>query len=202
MLFSGVPKLKRHLRNCFRIGAVPQQNKHPIGYLSKTLAPKHQSLSTYEKALLAMVLALQKWRGYLIDRHFKIRTDHFSLKYVLDPKITTPFQSRQGVLFSLLAVSTSNELMDAVIATWSTDHVLKAILEVLKIETNPNNKYMWHNDQLRRKNKWVVGQDEALRKKLIDHFQSSVIKGHSGVQATTKRLTTFFYWKGSWKMVK
>ncbi|GJU26094.1 putative mitochondrial protein [Tanacetum coccineum] len=146
----------------FRIGAVLQQNKHPIAYLSKTLAPKHQSLSTYEKELLAMVLALQKWRVYLLDRHFKIRTDHFSLKYVLDPKITTPFQSkwlpkllgfdyeieykkgkdnaitdglsqikRQGVLFSLLAVSTSNKLMDAVIATWSTDHGKSALLVVV-----------------------------------------------------------------------
>ncbi|GKF40465.1 retrovirus-related pol polyprotein from transposon 17.6, partial [Tanacetum coccineum] len=39
----------------FGIWAVLQQNKHPIAYLSKTLAPKHQSLSTYEKELLAVV---------------------------------------------------------------------------------------------------------------------------------------------------
>ena len=44
----------------FGIGAVLQQNGHPIAYLSKTLAPKHQALSTYEKELLALVLALQK----------------------------------------------------------------------------------------------------------------------------------------------
>ena len=65
------------------IGAVLQQNGHPIAYLSKTLAPKHRALSTYEKELLSMVLALQKWRGYLLDRHFKIRTHHFSLKVCL-----------------------------------------------------------------------------------------------------------------------
>nr|GEW60503.1 gypsy/Ty3 retroelement polyprotein [Tanacetum cinerariifolium] len=41
-----------------------------------------------------MVLALKKWRGYLLDKHFKIRTDHFSLKYMLDQRITTPFQSK------------------------------------------------------------------------------------------------------------
>ena len=78
----------------YGIGAVLQQGGHPISFLSKTLAPKHQSLSAYEKELLAVVLALQKWRGYLLDRHFKIRTDHFSLKYVLDQRITTPFQSK------------------------------------------------------------------------------------------------------------
>nr|GEW25569.1 retrotransposon-related protein [Tanacetum cinerariifolium] len=74
--------------------AMLQQQGHPIAFLSKTLAPKHQSLSAYEKKLLAVVLALQKWRGYLLDMHFKIMTDHFSLKYMFDQRITTPFQSK------------------------------------------------------------------------------------------------------------
>ncbi|GJU59756.1 putative mitochondrial protein [Tanacetum coccineum] len=65
-----------------------------------------------------------------------------------------------------LLVRTSNELMDAV------------------------------NDQLRMKDKWVVGQDLKLRKKLIHHFQSFAVGGHSEVHATSKRLTTYFYWKG------
>ncbi|GKD47889.1 putative polyprotein, partial [Tanacetum coccineum] len=192
------------------IAAVLQQNKHPIAYLSKTLAPKHQSLSTYEKELLAVILAFQK----------------------IDRRITTPFQSkwlpkllgfdydneckkgvdnvaadalsrieRQGELFSLLA-GVSNELMDAVIASWSTDPVLKEIVEGLKIHTAKTSKYVWHNNQLRRKDKWVVSQDVELRKKLVDYFHSLAIGGHSGVQATSKRLTTYFYWKGLRKMVK
>ncbi|GJX94927.1 ty3-gypsy retrotransposon protein, partial [Tanacetum coccineum] len=61
-------------------------------YISKTLAAKHQSLSTYEKEFLAVVPALEKWKGYLLDRHAKIRTDHFNLKYLLNQKLTTPFQ--------------------------------------------------------------------------------------------------------------
>ncbi|GJS23053.1 zinc finger, CCHC-type containing protein [Tanacetum coccineum] len=55
------------------IGAVLQQNGHPIAFLSKTLAPKHQVLSTYEKEFLAVIQALEKWRGYLLDRHFVIK---------------------------------------------------------------------------------------------------------------------------------
>ncbi|GKB00087.1 putative mitochondrial protein [Tanacetum coccineum] len=214
------------------LGAVLQQNKHLIAYLSKTLAPKHQSLSTYEKELLAVVLALQKWRGYLLDRHFKIRTNHFSLKYVLDQRLTTPFQSkwlskllgfdyeieykkgadnaaadalssieRQGVLFSML-VGTSNELLDVVIATWTSDLSLQAVIKGLQDKTLVNSKYACQNDQLMRKDKWVVGKDVELRKKLIDHFHGSVVGGHSGVSATTKRLITYFYWKGLRKMVK
>ncbi|GKC98005.1 gypsy/ty3 retroelement polyprotein [Tanacetum coccineum] len=74
------------------IGAVLQQDGHPIAYLSKTLVLKHQALSTYEKEFLAMLMALEKWRSYLLDRHFKIKTDHFSLKYLLNQRLTTPFQ--------------------------------------------------------------------------------------------------------------
>ena len=76
------------------IGAILQQNGHPIAYLSKALAPKHQTLSTYEKEFLAVMLALEKWRGYLLDRHFIIKTDHYSLKYLLDQRITTPAQMK------------------------------------------------------------------------------------------------------------
>nr|GEV44455.1 reverse transcriptase [Tanacetum cinerariifolium] len=77
-----------------RIGAVLQQEGQLIAYLSKTLTPKHQTLSTYEKKFLAVLMALEKWRSYLLDRHFKIKTDHFSLKYLLNQRVTTPFQAK------------------------------------------------------------------------------------------------------------
>ncbi|GJW92659.1 reverse transcriptase [Tanacetum coccineum] len=69
------------------IGAVLQHEGHLIAYLSKTLAPKHQALSTYEKEFLAALMALDKWRGYLLDIHFKIKTDHFKLKYLLNQDV-------------------------------------------------------------------------------------------------------------------
>ncbi|GJT24392.1 gypsy/ty3 retroelement polyprotein [Tanacetum coccineum] len=34
--------------------------------------------------------ALDKWRGYLLDKIFKINTDHLSLKYLWDQRISTP----------------------------------------------------------------------------------------------------------------
>ncbi|GKD43538.1 hypothetical protein Tco_1268183 [Tanacetum coccineum] len=96
--------------------------------------------------------------------------------YVLDQRLTTPFQSkwlpkllgyeyeieykkgadkasadglsrikRQWVLFSLLA-GTSNEIMDAVVATWSSDSSLQAIIKGLQDKTLINIKYSWQND--------------------------------------------------------
>nr|GEV00618.1 putative mitochondrial protein [Tanacetum cinerariifolium] len=76
------------------IGVVLHQDGHPIAYLSKALSPRHQALSTYEKEFLAVMMTLDRWRGYLLDMHFKIKTDHFSLKYLLDQRLTTPFQTK------------------------------------------------------------------------------------------------------------
>ncbi|GJU71509.1 transposon ty3-I gag-pol polyprotein, partial [Tanacetum coccineum] len=42
------------------LGSILQQEGHPIAYMSKTLAPRHQALSTYEKEFLAVLMALDK----------------------------------------------------------------------------------------------------------------------------------------------
>nr|GEX16932.1 hypothetical protein [Tanacetum cinerariifolium] len=60
------------------LGAILLQEGHPIAFLSKTLSSKHQLMSTYEKEFLAIIYALEKWRGYLLHSHFKIKTDHLS----------------------------------------------------------------------------------------------------------------------------
>lgn len=62
--------------------------------MSRTLTAKHQALSTYEKELLAIVMATQKWHGYLQGHHFKIKTDHQSLKFLLELRLSTLFQQK------------------------------------------------------------------------------------------------------------
>ena len=58
------------------IGAVLQQDSHPIAYLSRALSTRNLDLSVYEKELMALVLAVTKWRHYLVGHHFIIKTDH------------------------------------------------------------------------------------------------------------------------------
>ena len=79
------------------------QNKRPISYLSQALGQKNMGLSIYEKELLALVTAVTKWRHYLEGYHFIIYTDHQSLKYLLEQRISTPLQ--QKWLTKLLGLS-------------------------------------------------------------------------------------------------
>lgn len=70
------------------------QNKHLISFYSQALKGRALGLSTYEKELFALVLAVQKWRPYLLGRTFIIKANHQSLKYLLDQRIGTPTQQK------------------------------------------------------------------------------------------------------------
>ena len=76
------------------LGVVLMQEGRPIAYLNQALKGKNLFLSTYEKEFLALVLAIQKWRHYLLGHKFVVRTDQQALKYLLEQKVGTPFQQR------------------------------------------------------------------------------------------------------------
>lgn len=48
------------------IRAVLQQDGHPIAYISKSLSKHNQGLTVYEKEYLAILLAVDSWRHYLL----------------------------------------------------------------------------------------------------------------------------------------
>lgn len=62
------------------IGAVLMQSNRLIAYLSQALKVRNLSLYTYQKELLALVVAVKKCRPYLIGSTFVKRTGHHSLK--------------------------------------------------------------------------------------------------------------------------
>jgi hypothetical protein len=68
------------------------QEKRPIAYFSKALGTRNLTKSAYEKELMAMVLAIQHWRPYLLGRKFVVSTDQKSLKQLLQQRIATAEQ--------------------------------------------------------------------------------------------------------------
>jgi hypothetical protein len=73
-------------------GAVLHQSIGPIVFFSRAIAAHHAKLPAYECELIGLVKAVCHWRPYLWGRSFMIRTDHFSLKYILDQRLTTILQ--------------------------------------------------------------------------------------------------------------
>ena len=74
------------------LGAVLLQDEHPIAFTSKALSGKNLAASTYEKEMMDILHAVQKWRPYLLGNHFCIKTDHQSLKYFLEQRVSSPAQ--------------------------------------------------------------------------------------------------------------
>ena len=135
------------------IGSVLIQQSHPIAYISKTMGPKYQLLSAYEKEFYAILFAVKKWQHYFLGKHFIIKTDQKALKHFLEKPPTTLMQnwgleklmgldfsieykqgkenvvvdtlSRQQPIGSLVAIfQVTSQLMMEAKDSWKQDHML------------------------------------------------------------------------------
>jgi hypothetical protein len=70
-------------------GAVLHQGDGPITFFSWAVAPHHAKLPAYERELIGLVKVVRHWRPYLWGRPFTVRTDHQSLKFLLDQRLST-----------------------------------------------------------------------------------------------------------------
>ncbi|GKV33977.1 hypothetical protein SLEP1_g42408 [Rubroshorea leprosula] len=207
------------------VGAVLMQKGHPIAFLSKALAAKHQGLSTYEKELLALVMAVTKWRPYLVGRHFVIKTDHHSLKYLLEQRIATPAQQKwlskllgydyeisykkgaENHVADALSRITSHEVslramsmvttdfLEEIQSSWVHDDKLQSLIQEIQKTPPFYPKYSFVDQQLRRKRKLMVGNTDNLKQKLIAMIHAGALGGHSGAEVTMRKLVAIFYWK-------
>jgi hypothetical protein len=70
-------------------GVVLHQGDDAIAFFIRAVAPHHQELSAYERELIGLVKAVRNWRPYLWGCAFTVRTDHYSLKFLLDQRLST-----------------------------------------------------------------------------------------------------------------
>ena len=60
---------------------------HPISFSSRKLSTTEKNYTTKEVEGLAMVYVVQKFRHYLLGIHFKMYTDHSTLKYLVNKRV-------------------------------------------------------------------------------------------------------------------
>jgi hypothetical protein len=112
------------------VGAVLGQTKdkkhHAIAYASKTLNGAHLNYATTKKELLALVLAMDKFRSYPVGAKVIVFTDHAALKYILTKKDAKP----RLIQWILLLQEYDVEIMDKPgVENSKADHLSRLHLE-------------------------------------------------------------------------
>lgn len=204
------------------IGTVLVQGGHPLAFLSKALSPRMQGLSVYEKEYLAILLALDQWRSYLQHTEFHILTDHKSLVQLTEQRLHTPWQQKVftkllGLQYRIIyrkgsensaadslsrypfanceALSFSQpQWLQEVVETYSGNPYAHSLLTKLALHPDVVPSFSLRDGLLRYKSRIWIGDDSALRSKLMSAFHSSAMGGHSGFPVTYRRLKQLFAW--------
>jgi hypothetical protein len=76
------------------IGVVLMQEGRPLAFTRKQLSERNLGKSIYEKEMLAIMHAISLWCPYLLGQCLQIKTDHQSLKYFLEQRISSSEQQK------------------------------------------------------------------------------------------------------------
>ncbi|KAH0633599.1 hypothetical protein KY284_036385 [Solanum tuberosum] len=114
----------------------------------------------------------------------------------VDNKVADALSRVSGAeLLALVVSPTGIDLFQAIVDSWSSDAELQQLITDLQTDPSTHKQFTWSQGHLRRKGKLVIGKDQNLRTEIMTLWHSGSQEGHSGVEATLKRLLTLFYWK-------
>ncbi|OIT22895.1 hypothetical protein A4A49_34336 [Nicotiana attenuata] len=118
----------------------------PIAFISKGLSKQHQSLSVYEKELLALVLAYD----------FEIEYKKGKENKAADALSRLPL-----VKVDAMALSTmKTDLLELIMNSWELDDKLQTLIQSLKEKKDVAKGYTFIHEQLRKNERLAVGPND------------------------------------------
>ncbi|KAL0545922.1 hypothetical protein IC582_015819 [Cucumis melo] len=213
------------------LGAVLTQNKRPIAYFSQKLSETAGEKSVYERELMAIVLAVEKWRHYLLGHRFVVYTDQKALRHILEQREIVPgvqkwlmkligfdFEiryragpenkaadalSRMPFEAELNAITVPSLLDITVIEKEvQADEKLKAIFDRIVADPDCVPRYTIRQGKLFYKGRLVISRTSSFIPTILHTFHDSVLGGHSGQLRTYKRIAAELFWDGMKKDIK
>jgi hypothetical protein len=200
------------------IGAVLMQNSHPLAYESRKFRGPELLYNIYDKEMVAIMHALAKFKQYLVGARFVVKSDHNSLKYLLEQKDLNErqqkwvrkiqaynfdiefFKGKNNVVADALSRRTSIFAMSDMSVDWK-EHLIveyakdKFTCQLLdgKIQ-NDNIRVI--NDLIYYKGWIFLVLGSALKAKIPHACHNSPVAGHQGISKTYMQVRERFAWKG------
>ncbi|KAK2389125.1 hypothetical protein QL285_062745 [Trifolium repens] len=208
------------------VGAILMQDKRPIAYFSKALGVRNLTKSAYEKELMAVVLAINHWRPYLLGRRFIVSTDQKSLKQLLQQRIVTAEQQnwtakllgydfdivyKQGRLnkgaYALSRIHEGGEMssftsylqwgqIEQIMVENSEDPKLQEIVQAVQQHPDAKPGYTYKRGVLLYEDRLVISKKSAFIPVFLNEFHATPQGGHSGFYKTYRRIAANVYWIG------
>lgn len=88
------------------------------------------------------------------------------------------------------------DMLQTIKDSWKVDPKLTELIQQLIGHKEEVNGYSYTNQQLRKKGKLVIGNDQGLRQEILKLWHNSVGGGHSGIDHIYRRVASLLYWKG------
>lgn len=98
-------------------------------------------------------------------------------------------------LFLLFAIPAGSNIFQRIKASWEIDTELEELIQKVQNQEEDLKGFTFHNQQLKRYGRLVMGNNEQLRQDIMQLWHRSPNGGHSGMENTYRRLSDLFYWK-------